>query len=251
MEEWRITTWNLQGGRGLDRAFVHAHIIDVRPDVFAIQEITKRQARALAASLDMTYAWARKHTPFPGMTEGMAVLTPHVFDSWTSDVLTAAPLWSWRRRISLRAHIVRNTKRLGILNVHLSPHGADDVRRRELARLAAETAGAANASMQSLGAELDVVVGDFNDELSSATAVFRTQGSAQDIGEGGPPTCWTPGNRIGRPPSHRMDGGIALGSVIGIQASTPTVDLDRWAKVSDHLPVTIDVRRTGRSATPA
>lgn len=248
VEEWRITTWNLQGSRGLDRGFVCAHINDVGPDVLALQEVTRRQARALSAALGTTYVWARKHTPFPGMSEGMAILTPHTISASATEVLTAAAPWSWRRRVFIRAHINRGEHHLGVLNVHLSPHNADEARERELARIAVVAASTSGTEPEG---RVDVVVGDFNDEVSSSTAIFLRGGPADDVGADGPPTCWTSGNRQGRPPTNRLDGAIALGAVVGSRASTPTVDLDRWAKVSDHLPVTIDVRRDGRSATPA
>ena len=247
MQDWRITTWNLQGSRGLDRAFVCAHINTIRPDVFAVQEVTRRQARALSVTLGMTHVWVRKHTPFPGMAEGMAILTAYPIASSSTEVLTPAPPWSWRRRVFIRAQINRNEHHLGVLNVHLSPHDGDEARRTELERVAAVAALDSSGSVQG---PVDVVVGDFNDDVSFATAALLTSGPALDVGAGGPPTCWTPGIRAGRPPTHRMDGGIAIGAVVGVRASTPTVDLDRWAQVSDHLPVPIDVRRDDRSATP-
>ncbi len=247
MGDWRITTWNLQGSLGLDRAFVCAHIDDVRPDVFAVQEVTRRQARALSSTLGMTHVWVRKHTPFPGMSEGLAIITPHTIVSSASEVLTPAATWSWRRRVFIRAHINRGEEHLDVLNVHLSPHDAVDERRRELRRVATETAGAATSPTPS---GIDVVVGDFNDDVSSAATAFLENGPAHDVGRGGPPTCWTPGKRAGRPPTHRMDGGVAIGAMVGVATFTPTEDLDRWAKISDHLPVTIDVRRDVRSVTP-
>ena len=241
MEQWRIVTWNVQGSRGLDRSFVCEHINRTRPDVFVVQEVTRRQTRSLGAELAMTHAWARKHIAFPGMSEGLAILTPHSIASWRSEVLSPAPIWSWRRRIMLRAHIVRDEQqRLGVLNVHLSPHDANDQRKEELVRIGA----ALRRGRDRHGCfDIDVVAGDFNDNITSAAVSLQAGGRAHDVGAGGPPTCWTPGKRIGRLPSQRMDGAISLGSVVGIRGSTPSAELDRWGRISDHLPVTIDVSR--------
>lgn len=237
MQEWRVTTWNLQGNHGLDRRFVVEHIARERPDVFVIQEVRRRQARSLADDLTMRCVWAWKHTSLPGRSEGLAILTPHSIGSWQSAVLTAAPPWSWRRRILLRAHIVRGTDHLGVLNVHLSPHDADERRAREFARVNAELPGGADRP------QIDLIVGDFNDDPSVAAAAFDPSFGAHDIGAEGPATCWSPGVRAGRPPTYRVDGAVGVGRIVGVRASTPTRDLDRWAEVSDHLPVTVEARR--------
>jgi endonuclease/exonuclease/phosphatase family metal-dependent hydrolase len=237
VQDWRITTWNLQGSHGLDRRFVVEHIRRERPDVFVVQEIMRRQARSLAEDLAMEHVWARKHTPVPGRSEGMAILTPHAIGSWDSAVLTAAPQWSWRRRILLRAQIIRGTDRVGVLNVHLSPHDAGELREREFARIEAELGGGPDRP------GIDLIVGDFNDDPSVAAASFDPSLGAHDIGADASATCWSPGDRTGRLPGYRVDGAIGLGRFVGVRASTPSTDLDRWAKVSDHLPVTVEARR--------
>ncbi len=237
MQEWRVTTWNLQGSHGLDRRFVGEHIAAERPDVFVAQEIMRRQARSLAEDLAMEHVWARKHTPCPGRSEGLAILSTHPIESWESAVLTAAPPWSWRRRIFLRAQIIRGTDRLEVLNVHLSPHDAGELRAREFARIGAEIGDGPGRP------GLDLIVGDFNDDPSVAAASFDPSFGAHDIGADASATCWSPGDRTGRLPAYRVDGAIGLGRFVGVRASTPSTDLDRWAKVSDHLPVTVEARR--------
>ena len=245
MQEWRVTTWNLQGSHGLDRRFVVEQIRRERPDVFVIQEIMRRQARSLADDLAMEHVWARKHTPFPGRSEGMAILTTHAIGSWNSAVLTAAPPWSWRRRIFLRAQIIRGTDRLGVLNIHLSPHDAGELRNGEFARIEAELRRGSHREA------IDLIVGDFNDDPSVAAAAFDHSFGAHDMGADGSATCWSPGNRIGRPPAYRVDGAIGVGLIVGVRASTPATDLDRWARVSDHLPVTVDAQHRPRPSGPA
>ena len=234
MQDWRVTTWNLQGSHGLDRSFVAEHISGARPDVLVVQEILRRQARLLADDLAMRHVWARKHTPLPGRSEGLAILTPHVIGSSGSGVLTSAPPWSWRRRIHLRAEIRRGSDRLHVLNVHLSPHDASEQRVREVARIEAMV----DRSVGRLA--IDLIAGDFNDDPSVVAAAIDRRLNPLDIGMGGPPTSMAPGPRTGRRPSFRADGAIAVGRLFGGRSSTPVTDLDRWAAVSDHLPVTID-----------
>ncbi len=229
---WRITTWNLQGSYGADLDFICAHIRDQRSDIFVVQEATARQARRLAQRLGMHHLWARKHTSFPYFSEGLAVLTPHRIATSTTNVLTVAPLWSWRRRIILRTHIECSFgTTLDLINVHLSPHDAAERRAIELTHLA------------SLGA--DVVVGDFNAEVD---AVARTLHPLTDTAPGSSPTCWTAGLRRGRRPTQRLDGILAAPTFVSRDPHTPYEDLDRWAQVSDHLPVTVTVERNSRSA---
>ena len=91
--------------------------------------------------------------------------------------------------------------------------------------------------------QIDLIVGDFNDDPSVAAAAFDPSFGAHDIGAGGPATCWSPGTRTGRPPTYRVDGAVGVGRIVGVRASTPLTDLDRWAVVSDHLPVTVEARR--------
>lgn len=245
MERWRVTTWNLQGSHGLDIDFVREFVRREQPDIVAVQEVTRRQARRLEPALGMRHVWARKHTPLPGCSEGMAIFTPHVIASWSSSVLTSASPWSWKRRIVIRAQILRGADGFGVLNVHLSPHDAGQRRSKELEKVSSLISHHGNNG-------LDVLAGDFNDDVGQAIAMLDPALRASDADSSGPATCWPPGRRLGRLPTRRMDGVILLGTgeaTSSISASTPTTELDRWSKVSDHLPVTVDVVRRGAVAT--
>lgn len=228
----RITTWNIQGSRGTNLDFICAHITEQRSDIFVVQEATSRQATRLANRLGMQHVWARKHTAFPFFSEGLAVLTTNRIVTCTLDVVTAAPLWSWRRRVILRTHIEwPNGARLDLVNVHLSPHDAAERRAIELTHVA------------SLG--VDVVVGDFNAEIDT---VGQTLHPLTDTAPGGTPTCWTAGSREGRGPTQRLDGILVAPTLRASNPHTPREDLDRWARVSDHLPVTVTVEWNSPSA---
>jgi endonuclease/exonuclease/phosphatase family metal-dependent hydrolase len=234
VSEWRVLTWNVQGSHGLDIALIRAHIVAERADVVLIQEIHRRQAKRLATALQMDHKWARKHTPFPGWSEGMAIFARRPISEHFVEVVTSAPPWSWRRRIIIGATVANDaSSTLRILNVHLSPHDAAERRAAELRRIAEldETHG------------WDVIAGDFNAELMTSPALS----DHDDVAPHGPPTCWTSGPRSGRAPSQRLDGVFATPRWLGSELSTPSTDLDRWARVSDHLPVSVTIReRTPR-----
>ncbi len=237
---WRITTWNLQGSHSLDHEFVRSHILSTHTDIFVAQELTKRQAGRLGGRLNMQVAWARKHTPFPWRSEGLAVLTQHRIDSWRAETITSAAPWSWRRRIILRAHIIASTgESLQLVNVHLSPHQAAARRKAEWTKIAR------SAPEGTVATAPDVIVGDFNDSVTNATAELANHFSMVDTTAcANAPTCWTPGLRAGRRPTQRLDGILAAPTFTASEPTTPTDDYDRWAGISDHLPVTVTLRRS-------
>lgn len=221
---WRITTWNLQGAFGVDCTFVSEHIRVQKSSVFVVQEVTARQAKRLAEVLRMQHIWARKHTPFPFRSEGLAILTSHRLLSTDTQVITNAMPWSWRRRILLRARISDGLDRsVDVVNVHLSAHSATKRRTVELAHV--------------LLLQPDVIAGDFNSDL---TVLATELPNYFDSSPNGGPTCWTAGPRHQRPPTQRLDG-IVVSNLEASDSYTPSADLDRWSEISDHLPVTVSV----------
>ena len=232
MDEWRILTWNVQGSRGFDLDFIRTHIVERGATIVVVQEIQRRQAQRLADVLRMEHQWARKHTPLPRFSEGLAIFARDPISSWSVEVITSAAPWSWRRRIVVGATVTSaDGVPIRFLNVHLSAHAAADRRARELATVAAMNARA----------RLDVIAGDFNADLN--TMPNAAGPGHHDASPAGPPTCWAPGPRVGRPPATRLDGIFVNEPWVYGPASTPTTDLDRWAKVSDHLPVDVNVSR--------
>jgi len=232
-----MVTWNLQGSNGVDIAGVGEVIAAAHPDVVAIQEIQRGQARRLAAALGMAHLrWAFKNLSFLRRPEGLAVISRHRLLSADAFLLRRAWLWNWRRRIGLAVEIDRNEGRFGVINVHLSPHDDGDRRRRE-AHLAVERARVSE--------RLPIIVGDFND-LPGGPGYDVVTGSGwsdswlidklQDI-EG--PTNWTPGERRGRPPSQRLDFVFVPPgwSVVDAKVLAESDRFDWFADRSDHLPL--------------
>lgn len=233
----RILTWNLQGSRGLDVEGVAATIEESGADVLAIQEITRRQARRLATALgDTQMRWAFKNLSGWAAPEGLAVLTRHRLVRSDSFLLRRAWFWNWRRRIAIVASIERNGDLFGVINVHLSPHNAGEHRRRE-AHLVVERARSADV--------LPIITGDFNDLPGGpGYQVFTSSGWADAwlidslAGIDGS-TNWTPGPRVGRPPSQRLDFVFAP-TGWSVDDACVLAGADRWdwfAERSDHLPL--------------
>jgi endonuclease/exonuclease/phosphatase family metal-dependent hydrolase len=239
MTEVRVLTWNLQGSRGLDVAAAAAAIGATNVDVVVLQEVSRRQARALASALGAHERWwVFKHWSIRAPPEGAAVLTPHRLVATSSFVLRWALFWSWRRRVAIEATMSRRGDRFAVIGVHLSPHGAVDERRRE-ARLVVERATTHEPR--------PIICGDLNDQPGGAgyetlaAAGWRDAwrvvhgDSSEHVGS----TNWTTGNRRGRPPTQRIDYVLAPP---GWQVEHCAVAVDRSrlddaAVLSDHLPV--------------
>ncbi len=232
-----MITWNVQGHAGVDAQAVAAVLRRARPDVVALQEVQRAQARAIVAALGAPWrlAWGFKHWPVVARPEGVAVLTRHRLVSSEVQVLRPAVPVTSHRRIALVADVAVDPGagvepvRLRVASVHLSPEaGADAVRLRELSRVAA--AGPA------------VVLGDLNvPDLGPLRPIVDAHGwvDCWDPAVGDGATHWTAGPRTGRTPDHRLDYVLAAPHLRVERAEIPTDDLDHLANLSDHLPVTV------------
>lgn len=236
-----VVTWNVQGHAGVDAAAVAAVLRRARPDVVALQEVQRAQARAVAAALGSPWrlAWGFKHWPLVALPEGVAVLTRHRLVGSQVQVLRPAVPVRSRRRVAVVADVVvdpvdadAGPVRLRVASVHLSPEaGDDDIRRRELSRVAA--AGPA------------VVLGDLNvPDLGPLRPIVDAHGwvDCWDPAAGHGSTHWSAGPRGNRPPDHRLDYVLAAPHLRVERAEVPTGDLDHLAAISDHLPVTVHLR---------
>ncbi|MDH4075577.1 MAG: endonuclease/exonuclease/phosphatase family protein, partial [Acidimicrobiia bacterium] len=206
-----MITWNVQGHAGVDAAAVAAVLGRARPDVIALQEVQRGQARAIVAALGSPWrlAWGFKHWPVVSRPEGVAVLTRHRLAASEVRVLRPAMPVTSHRRIAVVADVVvdpvsgagagagagAEPVRVRVASVHLSPEaGADGSRLRELGRVAA--AGPA------------VVLGDLNvPDLGPLRPIVDAHGwlDCWDPAEGQGSTHWAVGPRAGRPPDHRLD----------------------------------------------
>ena len=105
---WRVMTWNIRGAAQPDLDRIAAAIREQRPDVVALQEVRRHQARAIAETLEWQHVWARKHYPFSPalwwLAEGLAIVAPHELTDRVARTLTpGAPTWTYRHRVVLAA----------------------------------------------------------------------------------------------------------------------------------------------------
>ncbi|HAS13419.1 MAG TPA: hypothetical protein DCS55_23380 [Acidimicrobiaceae bacterium] len=239
----RILTWNVQGRARPDLESLATVIADSLPDLVALQEVQRAQARWLATRLGWSLVWRCKHWPLVAPAEGLALLSP----SPAEDVATvhlAHPyrVWSWRRRIAVRATVVGADGPLVVVAVHLGA-GVGDAERARQAELAVGLLGAGPAPVGR-----GCVVGDLNTHPGSEVlAAFAAHGLRDAWGELHPdeqgPTNWS-STRRDRPPDQRLDYALIGGGLEVVDVAVPDAaepGFERYAALSDHLPVTVTV----------
>lgn len=239
----RILTWNVQGRERPDLEVVAAVIADALPDVVALQEVQRTQARWLSGRLGWSQVWRCKHWPLVVRPEGLALLAPTSLTEVATTYL-AHPLriWSWRRRIAVRATVVTTDGPLTVVGTHLGA-GVDDAERRRQAALAVGLLGAGRAPRRRA-----CVAGDLNTRPGSAVLdAFAAHGFRDAWVEVHPdepgPTNWSRGPRDG-PPTQRLDYALVGDGLEVLDVSVPNateVGFERYGGLSDHLPVTVTV----------
>lgn len=221
-------TWNILGAKSPNLVAVGQIIAERSPDVVALQEVRRSQAKALAAELGWRVRWARKHYPWTPLlwwkAEGLAILSPAELSGARRMTLTpGTSTWIYRHRILLAATVTRDGgEQLRCYNVHLS---ADDPDRRiHQSTLVA-------ALIDSDRPAVPVVAGDLND--ADAALVVR---ELHRVGVGDPG---------GDPTSPSTEPVARLDYVLIPRRATVT---DRWAphggqdwrELSDHLPTVVE-----------
>lgn len=245
----RILTWNVQGRERPDLEALATVLADALPDVVALQEVQRAQARWLSARLGWSLVWRCKHWPVVVPPEGLALLSPTPLTE-VDTVRLAHPfrIWSWRRRIAVRGTVVTADGPVGVVGTHLGA-GVDDVERARQAVLAAGLLGGA-----SIRAGRGCVVGDLNTRPGSEVlATFATYGlrdAWDEVRPGEPgPTNWSRGPRD-RPPTQRLDYALVGDAFDVVDVAVPAFGepgFGRYGALSDHLPLTVTVvPRSGR-----
>ena len=231
-DDVRLLTWNVHGSAGLDVPAVADVLHAAAPDVITLQEVQQRQADALAAALGMTVRWAFKHWPVIQPPEGVAILSPHALHDTRAWTLRAAPPWDWRRRVVLSAEVRRPGLRVGVLDVHLSPHGAVGQRAREAGRVL--DAARRGPPLVLIGGDLNEVPG--GTALAAFEAAGWTDAWAAVRGDELGATSWHAGSPARDLPDRRIDyvlappGATVLDCAIPLEVAVPMT-------LSDHLPV--------------
>ncbi len=225
MTTWRVLTWNILGSHRPNLEVMAQVIVGYSPDIVALQEVQRRQAKGLAKRTGWHVVWARKHYPYSPLiwwrTEGLALLSPHAFNEMISaSISPGVSTWTYRHRIVMAATIARGDDLLRIANTHLSSHDPDE-RIAQAGRVAARVGSRRPA----------VVVGDLNAE--NEVEVVREFGSLGLVDPGGDDS------NPSIAPRQRLDYILVPESAIVTAQVTP-VGGEPWHQLSDHLPVLVE-----------
>lgn len=229
MSSWRVMTWNLLGARDPDIARVAAVVSDHRPDVVALQEVRRGQARRLAQQLGWQHYWTVKHYPYTPLlwwrAEGLAIVSPWKLSArLATTIAPEVSTWTYRHRVLLAATVTRADDSLRLFDTHLA--GEDVDRRVTQARRVADRIRADTA-------EGVVVAGDFNTTDDSEAAVLREFADVGLVDHGGALT------NPAEAPYQRIDYVLIPQEAQWVHTLTPAGD-ERWRELSDHLPVLVE-----------
>lgn len=231
---WTVTSWNLLGSADPDIDAIARHLASFAPDIAALQEVRRSQARQLAAALGWQSAWRRKHYPYSPVVwwraEGLAILSPHPIVAVRRHTLsTGHPIWNYRHRIMLSATVRRplldgtHGGTLDVHDVHLSSDSTDE------RVLQAQRAATVARSRRDVCRDELVVCGDLN--ASDEPSVIASFASLGLVDPGGPHTVKAD------VPARRLDYVLVPATARSVSVSTPEGGTD-WRQLSDHLPVT-------------
>ena len=230
----RVVSWNLQGSQLRDIAGVARVLRDIDADLVCLQEVQRRQYRRLTPAVGNFGVWSFKHWPVRGPAEGMAVIArAPIVRNRTFAISRSEPPWSWRRRIAIAVVIEIDGVFVRAVNTHLGASVTDEDRARQARRIV------------SIARDLHVLVGDLNVVPGSGVlaefAPLRDAWSVLHAGLRSPNTNWDPGPRD-HPPVQRLDYVLVDPATAVHDVLIPT-DWERYAPLSDHLPVVVDLER--------
>jgi len=228
-------SWNLRGAAKPRLDAVVEILQTHRPDLIALQEVRRGQARRIAGLLGWRRpAWALKHNPYwPAwwLAEGLALLSHHRLAAHRPVVLTPEiSRRTFRRRILLPAEVLLDgEQRVLVIDAHLSSGDDDALRVRE-----------AHHVLSILPDGLPtVLVGDLN-------ATPRAE-SIKVLIEGGFVDAWTAAAAAGEPgftypanaPRRRIDYLMVCGGLRVVEVSVPDDLGAAMSGLSDHRPLLV------------
>lgn len=222
-------TWNILGAHDPDLGAIAAVVREHEPDVLALQEVRRGQAKRLARRLGWQVVWARKHYPYSPLVwwraEGLAIVSPWKLGGWlATSISPEVSTWTYRHRVLIAATVTRRDGSLRVFDTHLS--GEDVDRRIAQARRVADR-------MRADPAHQCIVAGDFNTTDGTETEVLREFAAVGVVDHGGEHT--NPSNA----PYQRIDYVLLPQAARWIATHTPEGD-DIWRRLSDHLPVLVE-----------
>jgi endonuclease/exonuclease/phosphatase family metal-dependent hydrolase len=226
-------TWNLQGSQRPDITKVADKIQQFQPDIIAIQEIQKHQARALSRRLGWSYVWAFKHNGYgpllPRRAEGMAIMSRLPLSNTGKTTLSSGyGRFTYRRRIAMRAAIQIHGQQITLFNTHLASDDNGDEGTTQAQRL--------REIIDDYVEHSTVIAGDFNDHHRPDIVNILNAEHNHD--------AWTYAksrsrNGLTNPsknPYQRLDHILVPRTHTIARVEVPDTD-QSWIELSDHLPV--------------
>ena len=229
----KIMTWNLQGSQRPDMFKIADKIQQLQPDVIAIQEIQKHQARALSRRLGWSYVWAFKHNGYgpllPRRAEGMAIMSRSLLTNAGKTTLSSGyGRFTYRRRIAMWATINIHGQQFALFNTHLASDDNGDEGSTQAQRL--------RKIIDAHRQLPTVIAGDFNDYQRPDIVKILNGDKNHD--------AWTYAqsrsrNGLTNPtknPYQRLDHILVPRTHTIARIKVPDTD-QSWIELSDHLPV--------------
>ena len=221
-------TWNIRGARHPDLAEIATVICEQQPDVASLQEVQRGQLRRLATQLGWQYVWTRKHYPYSPLiwwrAEGIGVLSPWAVSAPIStNISPGVSTWIYKHRVLLAATVTRRSDALRVFDTHLASHDADE-RLAQAQRVA--------DAVRSDVSRCKILTGDLNTDDSEIEVLreFRAVGLHDAGGTVSNPSI---------APSQRIDYVLLPDAAKVLSSYTPEGG-ERWARLSDHLPVLVE-----------
>lgn len=233
----KVMSWNLQGSQRPNVDKVAGKIQQFQPDVIAIQEIQKHQARSLSRRLGWSYVWAFKHNGYgpllPRRAEGMAIMSRLPLSNMGKTIVSSGyGRFTYRRRIAMWADINLNAQAITLVNTHLA---SDDVGNE-----GSNQARTLRTLIDARRLQHVLIAGDFNDHQRPDIVEILNAEHNQD--------AWTNSasrsrNGLTNPtkcPYQRLDHILVPRTCAVEHVEVPDTNND-WASLSDHLPVIVTI----------
>ena len=226
-------TWNLQGSQRPDITKVADKIQQFQPDIIAIQEIQKHQARALARRLGWSHVWAFKHNGYgpllPRRAEGMAIMSRLPLSNTGETTLTSEyGRYTYRRRIAMWADINLNAQAITLVNTHLASDDIGDEGSNQARTLRTLIDGWQRQHV--------LIAGDFNDHQRPDIVEVLNSDENHDAWSYAQSRSRNGLTNPTKNPYQRLDHILAPRTHTIARVEVPDTD-QSWIELSDHLPV--------------
>ena len=226
-------TWNLQGSQRPDITKVADKIQQFQPDIIAIQEIQKHQARALAQRLEWSYVWAFKHNGYgpllPRRAEGMAIMSRSPPTNTGKTTLTSEyGRFTYRRRIAMWGTVNLNAQAITLVNTHLASDDIGDEGSNQARTLRTLIDGWQQQHV--------LIAGDFNDHHRPDIVNILNAEHNQDAWNYAQSRSRNGLTNPTKTPYQRLDHILVPRTSAIKHVEVPDANND-WATLSDHLPV--------------